>query len=157
VTELSPLRRLKNVIVVALGGKRYAVELRWVRDVFTVGYVTPVPWAPAAILGVTNFRGSILPIVNPTRLLERDTLDPATAKESEGDVAVVLETDELRAAIRVDNVDEVTTLHEGTAADLLVDASGRDVPLLAPPSLLAAAMSATLTEVEMRKRRRRGA
>ena len=39
---------MKNVIVFALGGARYAVELRWVREVTKLGPVTPVPGGPAA-------------------------------------------------------------------------------------------------------------
>src|SRR5947209_3983122 len=43
---------LRNVIVFALGAARYAVELRWVREVVTLGFVTAVPTAPAALGGV---------------------------------------------------------------------------------------------------------
>ena len=62
---------MKNVIVFALGKARYAVELRWVREVFTVGHVTPVPHAPVAVVGVVNFRGAVMPLIDLDAVLGR--------------------------------------------------------------------------------------
>ena len=45
-----PVPELHNVIVFALAGARYAAELRWVREVITLGFVTEVPTAPAGAL-----------------------------------------------------------------------------------------------------------
>ena len=49
---------MKNVLVFSLGGKHYALELRWVREVMTLGHISPVPNAPEQIVGVTNCRGA---------------------------------------------------------------------------------------------------
>jgi purine-binding chemotaxis protein CheW len=134
---------MKNVIVFALAGSRYAVELRWVREVFPLGAVTPVPTAPAAIAGVVNFRGAIVPLLQLAELLAPA---PAPARAAgaarSGDGAILLEVESTRFAIRVDNIDEVSTLHDG-ADGRLSDSRGRAVPLIDPPALVGAAMAAT--------------
>ena len=55
---------LRNVIVFTVGTARYAVELRWVREVVSLGFVTGVPTAPPALGGVCNLHGTILPVLD---------------------------------------------------------------------------------------------
>jgi len=127
---------VKNVIVIALGGERFAVELRWVREIFTLGHITPVPTAPPPIAGATNFRGSIVPVLSGAALLG------ATGKRLRegrgpraGDEGVLLDVEDLRAAFTVDRVDGVTTLTEGEDGQL-VDHEGHVAVLIDPPALL---------------------
>ncbi len=130
---------MKNVIVFALGGARYAIELRWVREVSTLGYITPVPRGPEEIAGVVNFHGAIVPVlVLPS--LENDR-PPHT-----GDAAVLVEVEGARAAIRVDNIHSVSTLHNAEDGTGLADpASGESIPLLDPPALIRDAIAARQT------------
>ena len=133
---------MKNVIVFALGRARYAVELRWIREVFTVGHVTPVPHAPEAVAGVVNFRGAVMPLIDLDAVLgRRSGAQPAHAGES----ALLIEVEEMTAALRLTSVVEVATLRPapGGDPDLLVDSTGRQVPLIDPPELLARARQAT--------------
>lgn len=131
---------IRNVIVFALGPARYAIELRWVREVITLGHVTPVPHAPQAVEGVVNYRGAITSVLDLDLLLGHRpagvTLPPAHAGES----AILIEVDELTAALRTTSVVEVATLraHEGHG-DELISSSGLPVPLIDPPALLARA------------------
>ena len=80
---------LRNVIVFAIGGVRYAVELRWVREVVSLGFVTAVPTAPAALGGVCNLHGAILPVLDVAALLGQPPGPPAR----QGDGALVIETE----------------------------------------------------------------
>jgi len=135
---------VKNVIVIALAGERYAIELRWVREIFTLGHVTPVPTSPPVIAGATNFRGSIVPVLAGGPLLGA-LAAPGGGKRSRegrapraGDSVLLLDVEELRAAISVDRIDEVTTLEDGPDG-ALVDREGHRATLLDPPALLAAA------------------
>ncbi|HWM88628.1 MAG TPA: chemotaxis protein CheW [Kofleriaceae bacterium] len=132
---------MKNVIVFALGQARYAIELRWVREVFTLGPVTPVAYAPEAIAGVVNYRGAIMPILDLAFLLGGP---PGGARAHGGEGAILIEVEDVRAAVRVSSVVEVSTLRPDLAAGrpALVDSDGRTVPLIDPPSLLAGARSA---------------
>ena len=107
-----------NVIVFAIGAARYAVELRWVREVVTLGFVTAVPTAPAALGGVCNLHGTILPVLDVGALLDQ----PAGPPARQGDGALVLEADGIVCALRVDQVDHVASLPETGGA--VVDAAG---------------------------------
>lgn len=130
---------MKNVIVFALGRARYAVELRWVREVITLGYVTPVPTAPAAIAGAVNVRGTVTPVIELGAAL--DPQAPAEKAPRRGDGAILLEVERLQAAVRVSNVETVTTLAAGRTPDTLDDGKGHDIPLVDAQALLAVAQT----------------
>ncbi len=44
--------------------ERYAIEARYVREVFTLKEITPLPGTPDYVMGVINFRGEIISVVN---------------------------------------------------------------------------------------------
>jgi purine-binding chemotaxis protein CheW len=121
---------LRNVIVFAIGAARYAVELRWVREVVTLGFVTAVPTAPPAVGGVCNLHGTILPVLDVASLLDQ----PAGPPPRQGDGALVIEAEGVLCGLRVDQVDHVASLLETGGA--VVDASGRPLTLLDPQRLL---------------------
>jgi chemotaxis signal transduction protein len=121
---------LRNVIVFTIGAVRYAVELRWVREVVSLGFVTGVPTAPPVLGGVCNLHGTILPVVDVGVLLGGQPGPPAR----QGDGALVLEVEGLVCALRVDQIDHVASLHE--TAGSVVDVSGRPLTLLDPTKLV---------------------
>ena len=125
---------LRNVIVFAIGASRYAVELRWVREVVTLGFVTGVPTAPAVLGGLCNLHGSILPVLDVAALLELGPGPPAR----QGDGALVLEAESTTCALRVDQIDHVASLYETDGA--VVDATGRPLTLLDPTRLVRRAL-----------------
>lgn len=135
---------LRNVVVFTLGAARYAIELRWVREVVSLGFVTHVPSAPPALGGVCNLHGAILPVLDLAVLLDgRPGLPPR-----QGDGALVLEVDDQLAALRIDQVDHVASLHASAGA--VTDATGRRVQLLDPPALVRRAVDLVAAEVELR-------
>ena len=121
---------LRNVIVFSVGATRYAVELRWVREVVTLGFVTAVPTAPSAIGGACNLHGQILTVLDLASLLDQ----PAGPPPRQGDGAIVLEVEGTQCAVRVDQVDHVASLHETSGA--VVDTSGKPLVLLDPARLV---------------------
>ena len=125
------MAELRNVIIFAVSGARYALELRWVREVVSLGFVTGVPTAPTALGGVCNLHGQILPVLDVGALLDL-AAGPAARQ---GDGALVIETDGVVCALRVDQVDHVASLHE-TDDGGLVDAGGRPLTLLDPAALV---------------------
>jgi purine-binding chemotaxis protein CheW len=111
-------------VVVRYGTARYAVPMAAVAEVVVVPpAVTRVPGAPAWLTGVVNWRGHVLPLVDPRSLLgaERTPL-PSSAR--------VL-------VLAVDGV-EVGVLVEAVAG--LLDA-GDDTPETAPVTATASAAS----------------
>jgi chemotaxis signal transduction protein len=125
---------LRNVIVFTIGAVRYALELRWVREVVSLGFVTGVPTAPSAFGGVCNLHGSILPVLDVAVLLGAA---PGPAAR-QGDGALVLEAEGVVCALRVDQIDHVASLHETDGA--IIDASGRPLTLLDPAQLVRRAL-----------------
>jgi chemotaxis signal transduction protein len=133
---------LRNVIIVTIGGARYAVELRWVREVVSLGFVTNVPTAPTAIGGVCNLHGAILPVLDVGVLLGAATGLPAR----QGDGALVVEAEEVVCALRVDQVDHVASLYE--AGGEVRDAAGRPMVLLEPARLIRRALELVAVRAE---------
>ena len=52
-----------------VGDSRYTVDLRHVREVFPIETITPMPGMSPLIIGMTNVRGSVVPIVDIRLLL----------------------------------------------------------------------------------------
>jgi purine-binding chemotaxis protein CheW len=133
---------LRNVIVFTIGALRYALELRWVREVVSLGFVTNVPTAPPAIGGVCNLHGTILPVLDVGVLL--DGVSGLAARQ--GDGALVVEVDGLVCALRVDQVDHVASLEAGDGT--VIDASGRPLVLLDPTQLIRRALELVTSQAE---------
>jgi purine-binding chemotaxis protein CheW len=133
---------LRNVIIFTVGGGRYAIELRWVREVVTLGFVTNVPSAPAALGGVCNLHGQILPVLDVGVLLETVAGPPAR----QGDGALVVEAEALMCALRVDQVDHVASLHESEGE--VIDANGKPLVLLDPGRMIRRALELVTAEAE---------
>jgi purine-binding chemotaxis protein CheW len=83
----------------ALGRESCAIDVRQIRAIVTVGALTRVPGAPPALVGVTNVRGAVVPVVDV-----RPLLGQAAGSVGAGASAVVLEDGDLQAALAVDRV-----------------------------------------------------
>ncbi len=84
------------VVLVQASGRARAVPADLVREIATLPSLTPVPTAPARILGLTTLRGQILPVV---------ALAPTASPPRPGDPLVVLEDAQGPwAALAVDEV-----------------------------------------------------
>ncbi|HET7502298.1 MAG TPA: chemotaxis protein CheW [Kofleriaceae bacterium] len=136
------MAELRNVIVFTIGAQRYALELRWVREVVSLGFVTNVPTAPPALAGVCNLHGAILPVLDVGVLLAGVPGLPAR----QGDGALVVDAEGLVCALRVDQVDHVASLHETDGA--VIDASGRRLVLIDPGQLIRHALEQVTAEAE---------
>jgi purine-binding chemotaxis protein CheW len=136
---------LHNVLVFSLGHARWALELRWVREVERMGNITPVPGAPPAIAGLINLRGQIFPVLAPTVLPLPIGGEVARAIRR-SDQAILVDLDGVQAALPADRIDEVTSLEaDPEAADTLCAEGGRRLRLIDPPALLIAVRHAVET------------
>ena len=95
---MSPTAEVE-VLVFELSGRRFAVPLAGVREVFNLGPLTPVPTAPPAVAGVTSLRGQVLPVIDLALLLEM-----GLHRLRLGDPAVLIETEGVRVGMLVDRV-----------------------------------------------------
>jgi purine-binding chemotaxis protein CheW len=82
-----------------LGAEAYGIPVKDVREVLRVRTLTPVPNAPAHILGVTSLRGAVLPVIE---LSTRLGLTPQQRNEKSR--IVVVGTEEEDVGLVVDRV-----------------------------------------------------
>jgi CheW-like domain len=95
----------------ASAGATFAAELRWIREITTLGYVTFLPSAPRPICGVVNAHGAITPVIDLAELL----MLPSSGLPRQGDPALIVEVDHVVAAFRVDVIRHVATLPQQRA------------------------------------------
>jgi purine-binding chemotaxis protein CheW len=59
-----------EVVEFVLAYERYAVETRYVREVYPLENLTPLPCTPAFVLGIVNVRGEILSVIDLKKFFE---------------------------------------------------------------------------------------
>jgi purine-binding chemotaxis protein CheW len=92
----------RTYVAFRLDREEYGLPVGSVREVLRVGEVTRVPQAPPHIRGVTNVRGSILPVVEIRTRVGLGPLDPGPSAR-----IVVLEVGERALGLLVDRVTNV--------------------------------------------------
>lgn len=97
----------RNVIVFAVGESRYAFEIRWIREVVTLGFVTTVPSAPPALCGVCNLHGHIVPVIDVTAIVPDAA--PAIGSARQGDGALLIDIAGSVLAVRLEKIDRVAS------------------------------------------------
>ncbi len=70
-------RNTTDVVGFVLDGEQYCIETRCVREVRRFGDVTPLPGVPDFLVGVTNLRGEILPLIDLRCFLDLPSKGPA--------------------------------------------------------------------------------
>jgi len=91
---------------VRVADEHYALPVADVLEVAELGEVTPVPAAGAAVLGVRNLRGQVLPVVDLATVFELSPTQPGRI--------VIAERGGLRAGLAVDGVAGVEELPEAS-------------------------------------------
>lgn len=89
--------------IVSLGGELFTIDLQNVREVFVVESITPVPGMPAGLVGVTNLRGSVVPLLDLRQMI-------GLATETTLKYAVVIKHGNWQVGVLVDTVPEIRTL-----------------------------------------------
>ena len=89
--------------IISLGGELFTIDLKNVREVFVVESVTPVPGMPSGLVGVTNLRGTVIPLLD---------LRPMFAVSSDATLryAVVVQHGNWQVGVLVDTVPEIRIL-----------------------------------------------
>ena len=69
-----------QVVGFELAGQKYAFRIERIQEIITPGRITVIPEVPAYVAGVSNLRGTIIPVVNlrllfglPARDVDADT------------------------------------------------------------------------------------
>jgi chemotaxis signal transduction protein len=126
---------MRTLLLWSIGAEQYASPIEDVREVALLPRITPVPAAPAALIGVVSWRG-----------LVHNLFDPAAALGAPGDAAgatrmIVLRHDHPRMALRVSSVSGIAQVpadrdEPGALARLLATAEGVRFALVSTPLLI---------------------
>lgn len=100
-------------------GGVYAIDVRNIREVARCKPVTPLPNAPAPVVGVVDLRGALLPLLDLGRALGGAPV-PATPAAR----IVILEVDELVFGLRVAVAGDVIAVDRGAVRSPPAAASG---------------------------------
>lgn len=101
-----------HIIVFALDEGRYALHLAAVQKTVRMVEITPLPQAPETVLGVINFHGTVVPVLNMRR---RFRLPERTAGLN--DQLLIARTARRLVALVVDEVQDVVALPPELVAD----------------------------------------
>lgn len=93
-----------RVCVLALGGEFFAIDLRNISEVFEVESVTTVPGMPSMLTGVTNLRGTVIPLLDLRASLGLTEADGALS------FSVVVRQGARYLGMLVDHVPEIRTV-----------------------------------------------
>jgi chemotaxis signal transduction protein len=94
---LPALEAVERACVFAWGDHQYGFPVAEVREVAVVPALTPTPRMPAQVLGITNLRGVVIPVLDPGLLLGERTgpapgpLVTVVLKDGREDVAVAVD------------------------------------------------------------------
>ena len=94
-----------NLACYEVQGQLYAIEVEYVREIVRMMEITPLPNAPSLIEGVIDLRGSVIPVMDLVRALNRGTASSGMHAR-----IIVLEVDGLALGLWVDAATDVLTL-----------------------------------------------
>ncbi len=92
----------QQLVVFELASEHYGLDIAGVEGIIKMQTITAVPHAPAFVEGVTNLRGSVVPVID---LRKRFGLPPE--EESKNTRIVVVYMDQTKIGMVVDAVSEV--------------------------------------------------
>jgi chemotaxis signal transduction protein len=98
---------MSTYVRLRVAAEAYAMPVRHVREIASLGDITPVPGLRREILGVRNLRGQILPVVDLAMLLR-------ISRTGFPDRLLVAEAGGLTAGLVIDEVSGVDELAEPT-------------------------------------------
>ena len=81
----------------------FTIDLLNVREVFVVESITPVPGMPSGLVGVTNLRGTVVPLLDLRPMFSLNAVEPLR-------YAVVVQRGNWQVGILVNTVPEIRTI-----------------------------------------------
>ncbi len=98
-------------LIFTLGEELYGMEIRYITEIIGIQPITEVPEMPAYVKGVTNLRGSIIPVMDARLRFKK-----AEREYDDRTCIIVLDTNAVSVGLIVDSVAEVLTLREDEIA-----------------------------------------
>ncbi len=99
----SPGATTVRAAIISMSGELFTIDLQNVREVFVVESITPVPGMPSGLVGVTNLRGTVIPLLDLRPMFGLDAV--AVLR-----YAVVVQHSNWQVGVLVDAVPEIRIL-----------------------------------------------
>lgn len=99
LTEEHMVENSTEMLIFTLANERYAVQTKYIQEVYPLRDYTPLPCAPAFIFGLINLRRKIVTVIDLKVLFELD--DRSDSKEKK---VVVLELGNQEFALLIDSL-----------------------------------------------------
>jgi purine-binding chemotaxis protein CheW len=112
-TEPTPMAEGQRCFTIVIDGRTFGLPVEAIQTVFEIVAVTPIPLAPAEVLGLVNLRGKIVTAVSLRRRLKGTPDAPETSV-----LAVGVEHRGESFALVVDEVGDVIVLDHGSRIDI---------------------------------------
>jgi purine-binding chemotaxis protein CheW len=88
-----------RVVEFMLAHERYALELSYIREVYPLKELTPLPGIPDFVLGIVNVRGQILSIIDIRRFFELPEKGLTNLNQ-----VIILQSDDMEFGILADEI-----------------------------------------------------
>ena len=92
-----------RAVIISLSGEIFAIDLKSVQEVFVVESITPVPGMPSGLVGVTNLRGTVIPLLDLRPMFGLNAGSPLQ-------YAVVVKHGKRQIGILVDRTPDIRTI-----------------------------------------------
>jgi purine-binding chemotaxis protein CheW len=97
----------RQMVCFTIGDETYGIDIRAVREIRAWSATTSLPNAPDFVLGVTNLRGTVVPILDLRARFARGQTEPTKAH-----VVIVVAIETRVVGILVDTVSDILTVAE---------------------------------------------
>jgi chemotaxis signal transduction protein len=80
---------MRQFLTFELDGRRYGVGVEFVNSVLDPQAITPLPHADTIVTGLTNVRGNVVPVFDPSEILKKTKVDDEQAAAANQDSSPV--------------------------------------------------------------------
>lgn len=102
----------RQLVVFELANEHYGVDIAAVESIIKMQPITTVPQAPAFVEGITNLRGSVLPVMDLRKRFGLSYKDQSGEAARDEKRIVVVSMDGMKIGMIVDAVSEVLRIQE---------------------------------------------
>lgn len=98
---------LKQFVGFTLSKEHYGIDIMAVEEIIRILEITPIPRAPAFVVGIINMRGMVIPVID----LRKKLAIPVNTNQSEKSRIIVSSCGGKRVGFIVDQVEEVLRIN----------------------------------------------
>lgn len=135
-----------DLLVFLLGGERYGVEVQYVREIYPLQQITPVPRTPDFAIGVFSARGQLISVIDFRAFVGLPTI----GLNDNSKIMVMSDPNgPMELGVLADNVEDVTIINQDDIEPALVNQLGqrsRFIQGVAPNMLIVLNMQLLLND-----------